>query len=189
MEVHHRQTDRSSYARQACAEKLERTADGGFKQAEITSCGLNGGPLAEKGTYEARIACNLWAKDGTGRYDCKSPRKAFADHPYFTQSGKDRESDGDQYIANMQDGSVAGFKYFDLTDAENIEVRLRGSAKGQILVATDRGLQTLAAEIPVDLDGGEKTFRSAFQAAPGKQPLYFGYVGNGSVDFLSFTLK
>lgn len=66
---YHRQTDRSSYARQACAERLERTPEGGFKQAEVTSCGLNGGPLQGKGTYEARIACNLWGRDGTGRYD------------------------------------------------------------------------------------------------------------------------
>lgn len=56
---YHRQTNRSSYARQACAEKLERTPDGGFRQAELTSCGLNGGPLNGKGRYEARIACNL----------------------------------------------------------------------------------------------------------------------------------
>ena len=35
---YHRQTNRSSYARQACAEKLERRDDGGFQQAEITSC-------------------------------------------------------------------------------------------------------------------------------------------------------
>lgn len=42
---YHRQTNRSSYARQACAEKLERRNDGGFQQAEITSCGLNQGAL------------------------------------------------------------------------------------------------------------------------------------------------
>ena len=35
-------------------------------------------------------------------------------HPYLTQDGKDREQGSDQYIANMCDGAVAGFKYFDL---------------------------------------------------------------------------
>ena len=44
---YHRQTNRTSYARQACAEKLTRTDDGRFLQAEVTSCGLNGGPLRD----------------------------------------------------------------------------------------------------------------------------------------------
>lgn len=92
---YHRQTNRSSYARQACAEKLERRGDGGFQQAEITSCGLNQGALKGIGTYEARIACNLWSITGTGRYDGKSPKQKLKDHPYFTQSGKDRENNGD----------------------------------------------------------------------------------------------
>ncbi len=39
---YHRQTNRCSYARQACAEKLQRGTDGRFLQAEVTSCGLNG---------------------------------------------------------------------------------------------------------------------------------------------------
>ena len=52
---YHRQTNRSSYARQACAEKLERRNDGGFQQAEITSCGLNQGALKGIGSYEARM--------------------------------------------------------------------------------------------------------------------------------------
>ena len=34
---YHRQTNRHSYSRQACAEKLERTPDGGFRQAECWS--------------------------------------------------------------------------------------------------------------------------------------------------------
>lgn len=111
---YHRQTNRHSYSRQACAEKLVRSPDGSFRQAEVTSCGLNGGPLRGIGRYPAYIACNLWSRDGVGRYDCPSPRRAFAAHPYFTQTGKDREGNGDQYIANMRDGAVAGFKYFDI---------------------------------------------------------------------------
>ncbi len=33
-------------------------------------------------------------------------------HPYFTQDGEDREENPNQYIANMTNGAVAGFKYF-----------------------------------------------------------------------------
>ena len=39
---YHRQTNQHSYSRQACAEPLKRTSDGGFQQAEVTSWGLNG---------------------------------------------------------------------------------------------------------------------------------------------------
>lgn len=109
---YHRQTNRHSYSRQACAEKLRRNENGAFLQAEVTSCGLNDGPLKGKGRYEARIACNLWGKNGTGRYDGPFPKWRLRNHPYFTQDGPDREDSGNQYIANMRDGAVAGFKYF-----------------------------------------------------------------------------
>ena len=33
---------------------------------------------------------------------------------YVTQDGGDRESGEDAYIANMQDGCMAGFKYFNM---------------------------------------------------------------------------
>lgn len=186
---YHRQTNRSSYARQACAEKLERTPEGGFRQAEVTSCGLNGGPLPGKGKYEARIACNLWSKDGTGRYDCPNPRKVFREHPYFTQTGRDREEKGDQYIANMRHGAVAGFKYFDLADTRGIRITLRGIASGVMEVSHSERFDTLCASVNVKLDGREETFAKNLNTHPGKQALYFRFLGDGAVDFLSFELQ
>ncbi len=132
---YHRHTNRSSYARQACAEKLERTSDGGFQQAEVTSCGLNHGALRGIGKYEARIACNLWSAEGTGRYDCFRPAQKYKKHPYFTQSGKDRENQGDQYIANMRNGAVAGFKYFEMGEANQILIEVRGTANGKMQIS------------------------------------------------------
>ncbi|MBQ4382210.1 MAG: family 43 glycosylhydrolase [Oscillospiraceae bacterium] len=174
---YHRQTNRTSYARQACAEKLERTPDGGFRQAEVTSCGLNGGPLRGKGTYEARIACNLWAKGHrTARVDRGA--KATEGHPYFTQTGKDRECDGDQYIANMRDGATAGFKYFAFDGTEG-KISVTGRGGGQFLV-TD-GENTLAT---VPMNG-----TSLFTVSPGVHPLYFIYEGEGPADFVSFTVE
>ena len=37
--------------------------DGKIAQVEITSCGLNGGPLEGRGEYPAYIACNLFTDD------------------------------------------------------------------------------------------------------------------------------
>lgn len=186
---YHRQTNQSSYARQACAERLERTSDGGFKQAEITSCGLNGGPLKGIGRYEARIACNLWSAEGTGRYDGKSPKKRLKNHPYFTQSGKDREGEGDQYIANFRDGSVAGFKYFQMGEANQVRIEIRGNATGVMQVSENAEFLKTCAEIPFTAAGGEtKIYPGKLEIEEGKKALFFRYKGEGVLDFLSFEL-
>lgn len=57
---YHRHTNGTRYSRQGCAEKLAIIPDGSIRQAEITSCGLNGGPLEGTGEYPAYIACNLF---------------------------------------------------------------------------------------------------------------------------------
>ena len=187
---YHRHTNRSSYARQACAEEITMDENGMFRQAEMTSCGLNGGPLKGVGTYPARIACNLWSKDGTGRYDCKNPKKAFAEHPYFTQDKKDGDGSARQYIANMRDGAVAGFKYFVMGEAKEISVELAGKAKGKMLVSGNRDFSAINAEIPVENLNNVKTdFTAKLIAGKGKRALYFEYKGEGYVDFISFTLK
>lgn len=133
--------------------------NGNFKQAEMTSCGLNGYPLKGEGRYKARIACNLWSKDGTGRYDCGNPKKRYADHPYFTQDGKDGDQEARQYIANMRDGSVAGFKYFDLSQTSEITIFVRGDAKGIISICGGIKERKRFAEIIVDCrDGGWESY-------------------------------
>lgn len=186
---YHRQTNRSSYARQACAEKLERRNDGGFQQAEITSCGLNQGALKGIGSYEARIACNLWSINGTGRYDGKSPKQKLKDHPYFTQSGKDRENNGDQYIANMKNGSVAGFKYFEMGEANQIGITIQGNAKGTMQVSDKSDFENICAEIEVSNREKEMhTYKGALNIPRGKRALFFRFQGEGTVDFHSFEL-
>ena len=186
---YHRQTNRHSYSRQACAEKLVRPPDGRFLQAEVTSCGLNGGPLKGRGTYEARIACNLWSKDGVGRYDGSNPRKRLEAHPYFTQTGKDRMENGDQYIANMRDGAVAGFKYFEFRDAKSISVTLRGQGEGWMQVSTTPDFSEIAAEIPISVNGGKLRFASDCVITDGVHPVYFKFTGTGFVHFMSFKLR
>lgn len=186
---YHRQTNRHSYSRQACAEELRRSPDGSFAQAELTSCGLNGGPLRGTGRYEARIACNLWASGGrVGRYDVGSPARALADHPYFTQSGRDREGDGDQYIANLRRGAVAGFKYFALKGLKSVAVEVRGSA-GTVEFSTAPDFAAPAASIPVRASQNYVWYRSAAQTEDGVKALYFRYMGEGAIDFKTFELN
>ncbi|MCD8023842.1 MAG: family 43 glycosylhydrolase, partial [Lachnospiraceae bacterium] len=56
---YHRQTHKTTYSRQGCAEPITIASDGSIAQVEMTSCGLNGGPLAASGVYPAAICCNL----------------------------------------------------------------------------------------------------------------------------------
>ena len=163
--------------------------DGGFRQAEVTSCGLNGGPLKGEGRYEARIACNLWSKDGVGRYDGPNPQKRLAAHPYFTQTGKDREDTPDQYIANMQDGAVAGFKYFDCKGIQAVSVELSGTAAGEFLLSAVPDFSIAAACLPVKLTGERRTLEAPCVLADGVRALYFKFQGIGHVDFHFFSLK
>lgn len=180
---YHRQTNRSQYSRQACAERLVFEEDGSFRQAEMTSCGLNDGPLEGKGTYEARIACNLQKRHGNRFYLCW--RKT---HPFelcFTQSGGDREGDPDQYIACMGNGCRAGFKYFRFSDAKQITVEVRGRADGR-LVVTDG--EKKVADIPVRSSRSWHSITGPLRIEAGVRPLYFMYIGKGRIDFRSFTL-
>ncbi len=186
---YHRQTNRSSFARQACAEQLTQRADGGLEQAELTSCGLNGGPLRGTGKYEARIACNLWSSDGTARYDRRGVRRRLITHPYFTQDERDGAANARQYVANVRDGTTVGYKYFDLHGLSKVSVTVRGRASGQIIVCSDPSGETVVARIACIVDGRRWTTASASaHVADGPTALYFTYRGVGSVDLLEFEL-
>ena len=114
----HRMTNYTAFSRQGVAEAVRILPDGSIPQIEMTSCGLNNGPLDGKGEYEARIACNLWSKAGARHYVGGSTgaeaEELRRDHPVFTQDGEDREECPNQHIANMHDGATAGFKYFSM---------------------------------------------------------------------------
>ena len=116
-------------------------------------------------------------------------KKRLAAHPYFTQSGRDREENGDQYIANMRDGATAGFKYFDFRGNTGISVALRGNADGRMLVSTDPDGRELAASIPVKLTGAGAVLEAPCAIPDGVHPLYFRYDGEGAVDFIGFDLR
>lgn len=186
---YHRQTDRCSYARQACAEELRRGADGRLLQAEVTSCGLNGGPLAGQGTYGARIACNLWSRDGVGRVDGAFPRLRLAAHPYLTQEGADGDVSARQYVANLRDGAVVGFKYFDLAGLSRLEVMARGRGRGRLVVSFDaegRDVAGVMALAPASRSW--QRHGCAVVAGAAKSALYLRYEGTGAWELLELTL-
>lgn len=178
---YHRQTNNTWFSRQGCAEPIAILPDGSIPQVEITSCGLNGGPLPAKGEYPAYIACHL--------YDAKRDRISNAPGAaYITQEGRD----GDEipgYIANLHDTVVAGFKYFDFEDVQRITLKLRGyGTGGRIHVRLSPDGENLAT---MEL---HNTNLWAEYSAPvsipnGKQALYLAYEGGGSamLGFICFA--
>ena len=180
----HRQTNYHEYSRQGVAEEL-RFENGKFYPAEMTSCGLNGGPLRDTGVYPAGIACVLMGKDGA----CKTNMvKNKAVHPCFTQEGPDSECDAGHYVKNITDGTVVGYKYFDFCTAQSIFVCVRGSGNGMLQVCHKPDGDAIGI---IRLSGSTDWTEESVAITPqnGKQAIYFRYQGTGSIDMKQFELK
>lgn len=179
---YHRHTNRKSFSRQACAERIEISSDGRIEQVEMTSCGLNGGPLRGIGEYSAGIACNLKSKYGTMRGEI--PPDGV--HPYITQDAPDGEEEAGMHIANFRDGSVCGFKYFTREGAKKITITARGKAKGLFRVTDGKNI---LAEVPVSPSKIWEKYSGKFSCDEEKFALYITFEGGGRADILSFSLE
>lgn len=114
---YHRLTHKSDYSRQACAEKISIDKDGSVKQVEVTSCGLNSAPLEAKSgcRYPAVIACNLT----NGHMPHGSNSVYQTEFPNVTNIGEDR------FIAEIEDGTLIGYKYFNFENVNTVSVTAR----------------------------------------------------------------
>ncbi|CAG5086148.1 Xylosidase/arabinosidase GH43 [Thermobacillus xylanilyticus] len=183
---YHRQTNGHHYSRQGCAEPIRFREDGSIVQAEMTSCGLNGGPLAGRGEYPAYIACNLFCKDEElyiGTYGAWMDGR----FPKITQDGKDGDEEPG-YIANMRDTATAGFKYFDCRGVKRVKIKVRGYAKGAFEVKTSWDGPALGS-IPVNFTNVWKEYAADIAIPDGVHALYFTYRGEGNAQLKSFTLE
>ena len=88
----------------------------------------------------------------------------------------------------MVDGSTAGFRYFNFTDAKTISIDVRGTATGEFVVRDGRG-GNIVARIPVSPSADYTTFSAPLDIEPGKKALYFTYEGEGSADFMRFAFS
>lgn len=176
---YHRQTNGTWYSRQGCAEKLCFREDGSIPQAELTSCGLNGGPLLGKGVYPAYLACNLFT-------DEPSAYVGGDRFPRIMQDGRDGDQE-EGYIANLYDSATAGFKYFDMKSVGRITITVRGYAKGVFQVKTAWDGPVLA-EIPVDYTNVWEDYSAPVAVEDGVHALYLTFRGQGNPMLKSFEL-
>lgn len=186
---YHRQTHGIECCRQGCAEPVELDAAGRFHQAEMTSCGLNGGPLAGLGRYNACYACNL-THESIGKERLTIRRCVRDDQPHIYEQPSPDEDPRHalHYIANMQNGTIAGFKYFVLGQATSIRLRLRAADAGQMEVFLDDRCTRLAARLAFGASADWQWLRADLSAPEGVFPLFFRLRCPGRVDWIEFEL-
>lgn len=186
---YHRQTHGIECCRQGCAEKLPRRADGWFGQAEITSCGLNNGPLPAAGSYNACYCCHLTSPQiKPERLTIRECRRSGEPHIFEEPAGED-EAQSLHYIANIGSGTVVGYKYFDFDAPQGVEITLRGSGRVQVEVRLDAPDAPAQCENEIDLEEG-RGWQSIVLGLPeitGVHALYFSFQVQQPVQFECFS--
>lgn len=191
---YHRHTHKTSFSRQGCAEKITILPDGTIPQVRMTSCGLNGGPLRAEGTYGAAIACVLsngnMAEWETNAYEGRTGKQV----PYLTSQGEER------YITEITNGTVIGFRSFELSGNESLSVMTRGDMDGSFIISYELPAKIgegegqslpadIAAQIPVTSSTDWSFCSAALKKNAGcqKTAVYLIFQGKGKGDLLSIS--
>ncbi len=196
---YHRLTHKSDYSRQACAEKIKIDDDGRIEQVEITSCGLNPGPLRGRGRYPAVICCNLTnghMPHGSNRiYGDSFPNVTHG--PAVKEGLKEREDDRteriDRYIGEIGDGTLIGYKYFDFRGVSSLrlEYRIEGKGQGCFAVRLAPEGEDIAMIRTASEDEGEtcpgmwQSGECRLSVPDGVYPIFLFYRGNAPASLLS----
>ena len=178
---YHRQTNGTECSRQGCAEKIKISDDGSIQQVEITSCGLNGEPLAGKGSYPASIACHLTDPETLNVIDYENP--------IMRRQTRITEQQNVSYITAIKNGTVLGYKYFTRSNATAVALELRGNFHGTVKVYTDEKETILLGECTVIMQDEYWNNVSVHIRRPDtdKFALYFVFEGTGELDMKSFS--
>ncbi len=177
---YHRPTNGTEFSRQGCAEPVEIKENGHIAQVEMTSCGLNGGPLQGKGAYPAAIACHMTSIGTENKIDYNNP--IMHKMTRITEAA----STGEVYLTDVQNATVVGFKYFAFEHVTEVGLEIRGHFQGKIYVAADEKGANLLGEKVVELDTDEWMTVSVPAGLSGKKcSLYILFSGKGNLDFKS----
>ncbi|MBO4928702.1 MAG: family 43 glycosylhydrolase [Clostridiales bacterium] len=179
---YHRHTNNTWYSRQGCAEKIKFEEDGSIKQVEMTSCGLNGGPLRDTKEYPSYIACNLFSESDDKEHPYVGQHRAVR----VIQDGRDGDHETG-YITAIHDGVTIGYKYFDLCNASGITLWVRGYGNGTFEVRTSIDGPVLTT-IPVRFMTVWEKYSGTFTSSVTDpcSSLYLTYRGGGDVQLKSF---
>lgn len=177
---YHRHTHKNEYSRQGCAEEIEILPNGKIPQVEVTSCGLNGGPLVAKGTYPAPICCNL--TNGNMPHG----RCTEISLPHIVCKNEER------IVSEVEEGSVVGYKYFSFDNTKKIGIVYRTIGEkpvnGKILVKLGSDALPIC-EISAEKTNEWKKAEGVCDFPAGTYPLYLCYEGKGTLEIKKFYFE
>ncbi|MBR2444974.1 MAG: family 43 glycosylhydrolase [Clostridia bacterium] len=170
---YHRQTHKNDYSRQACAEKIQLLDNGTIPQVEMTSCGLNGGPLLTEGTYPATICCNLTNGKMPHTTGCLDGIPVIV------------YKDNERIITDVSDGTKIGYKYFDFKGETSLGITYKNGKNqplGKVFVKTSLDGAPICS---FDVAPSENWTRAGCTVnLNGKNGLFFEYKGQGQIEIL-----
>ena len=169
---YHRHTTKTELSRQGCAEKIRILPNGSIPQVEMTSCGLNGGPLIAQGSYPSVICCNLT--------NGKMPRGHCEGMTLPHIICKDDE----RFVSQVGNGTLIGYKYFFVGYVSDFYIRYRTMSKdihGKINVLF--GEKTVGV---IEITEAQRwtVARTKISSQNGTFPLYLTYDGVGLLDII-----
>ncbi len=173
---YHRLTHKSDYSRQACAEPIYMNSDGTFNQVEITSSGLNNGPLKALGKYSACIACNI-----TNGSMPHGSNKIFNEHFPNVNNEKDI-----RFISEITNNTLIGFKYFEFRNNKKLKLTYRGLAHGYVSISNDFDNKELK-KVKINPVSDFTTIEFDIELMDGIRPLYLYFEIDGLLDLLDIT--
>lgn len=181
---YHRQTHGTEFSRQDCAEKIQILPDGSIPQVEITSCGLNGGALLASGSYPAAIACHMTCPETMDRIDYQDTVMQMQTRMVQKQNV--------QFLTDIHDHTVLGYKYFECTRVCKIALELRGRFNGTVKVAANEDGKDYFVKEPLSVKSENWKMAELHVGIPdGIHPLFLLFEGEGTLDMksLSFANK
>lgn len=176
---YHRHTNGTWYSRQGCAEPISFREDGSIVQAMMTSCGLNGGPLAGEGEYPAYLACNLFT-------DKPELYIGNRNYPKICQDGRDGDEEVG-YIADICENTTIGFKSFDCKNVKKVALTARGYGSGYFEVKTSWDGDVLGT-IPIEFTNVWERYEADITIPDGVCDIYLVYREGGNPQLKSFEL-
>jgi hypothetical protein len=177
---YHRQTHGTEFSRQGCAERIRVMSDGSIPQVEITSCGLNNGPLAGHGCYPASIACHLAGKAEMKKLQGGEPKND--EYPHITEENTSSTDDSYQYIANISDGTTIGYKYFLFEQLQKFTIVVCGKATGMFAIRQDSLSGPIIGTVNIVVDSTEwQRVSTRIEKLSGTHAVFLIFSGNGSV--------
>ena len=175
---YHRHTTKTELSRQGCAEEIKIEPDGKIKQVEMTSCGLNGGPLKAEGTYPSVICCNL-TNGNMPHFSCPDKRL-----PHIICKNNER------IISEIDSNTKIGYKYFDFKGKARVFVTYRScdlEPQGSLFIKNGLDFPALCE---AEITPSEKWKNVYFEInLNGVYPLYFEYKGKGYIEILEFGFE